>query len=83
MYGGRKGWDPDGLEVVVECSPGERGACGPFVVTLRLPSDLSHEQVRRLQAIAGKCPTQRTLASPEARVIENRVELVGSRAAPH
>jgi putative redox protein len=40
MYGGRKGWDLDGFEVVAESRPGERGACGPFVVTLRLPSSL-------------------------------------------
>lgn len=80
MYGGRKGWDLDGLEVVAESQPGERGACGPFVVTLRLPSGLSDEQVRRLRAIAGKCPVHRTLASPEACVIEDRVELIGLSA---
>ena len=76
MYGGRKGWDVDGLEVVAEAKPGERGACGPFEVTLRLPNELSEEQVRRLRVIASKCPVHRTLASPEACVIEDRVERI-------
>jgi putative redox protein len=80
MYGGRKGWDLDGLEVVADSQPGEGGACGPFVVTLRLPNALSDEQVRRLRVIAGQCPVHRTLASPEACVIEDRVELVGLSA---
>lgn len=80
MYGGRKGWDLDGLEVVADSRPGEDGACGPFVVTLRLPNGLSDEQVRRLRVLAGKCAVHRTLASPETCVIEDRVELVGLSA---
>jgi putative redox protein len=80
MYGGRRGWDLDGLEVVADSRPGEDGACGPFVVTLRLPNGLSDEQVRRLRMLAGKCPVHRTLASPETCVIEDRVELVGLSA---
>ena len=80
MYGERKGWDLNGLEVVADSDPGERGACAPFVVTLRLPDGLSDEQVRRLRVIAGKCPVHRMLASPEACAIEDRVELVGVSA---
>jgi putative redox protein len=80
MYGERKGWDLNGLEVVADSRPGERGACGRFVVTLRLPDGLSDEQVRRLRVIAGKCPVHRTLASPEVCAIEDRVELVGLSA---
>lgn len=76
MHGGRKGWDLDGLEVVAEAKPGERGACGPFEVTLRLPKELSEEQVRRLRVIASKCPVHRTLASPEACAIKDRVERI-------
>ena len=76
MYGGRKGWDLDGLEVVAEAMPGERGACGPFEVTLRVPKELSEEQVRRLRVIASKCPVHRTLASPEACVVEDRIERI-------
>jgi putative redox protein len=80
MYGERKGWDLNGLEVVADSRPGESGACGRFVVTLRLPDGLSDEQVRRLRVIAGKCPVHRTLASPEVCAIEDRVELVGLSA---
>ena len=76
MYGRRKGWGLDGLEVVAEARPGERGACGPFEVTLRLPKELSEEQISRLRVIASKCPVHRTLASREACVIEDRVELM-------
>jgi putative redox protein len=76
MYGHRKGWDLDGLEVVAEARPGDRGACGPFEVTLRLPKELSEEQLRRLRVIASKCPVHRTLASAEACVIEDRVERI-------
>jgi putative redox protein len=76
MYGRRKGWDLDGLEVVADAKPGDRGACGPFEVTLRLPKDLSEDQVRRLRVIASKCPVHRTLASAEACVVEDRVERV-------
>ena len=76
MYGRRKGWDLDGLEVVADAKPGERGACGPFEVTLRLPKELSEEQVGRLRVIASKCPVHRTLASREACLIEDRVERI-------
>ena len=76
MYAERKGWGLGGLEVAVEAEPGDRDACGPFTVVLRLPKELSEEQVRRLRVIAGKCPVHRTLASPEACVVEDRVELV-------
>jgi putative redox protein len=75
MYAGRKGWDLEGLEVVVESEPGERDACGPFTVVLSLPKELTDEQIRRLRVIAGKCPVRRTLAAPEACVVEERVEL--------
>jgi putative redox protein len=76
MYGARKRWDLAGLEVVAESQPGERGACGPFLVTLRLPRRLSDEQVRRLRVIAGRCPVHRTLASPQACVIDDRIQRV-------
>jgi putative redox protein len=76
MYGARKGWDLEGLEILAESRPGERGACGPFVVTLRVPEHFSDEQVRRLRVIAAKCPVHRTLSSPEACVIEDRIEYV-------
>ena len=76
MYADRKGWDLSGLEVAVESEPGERGACGAFHVILRLPRGLDAEQVDRLRTIASRCPIHRTLASPEACVVEDRVEFL-------
>jgi len=61
MYAARKGWDLRDVEVECEYIPAERGCPTKFVVTLRLPSDLSDEQVQRLKVIATKCPVHRTL----------------------
>ncbi len=76
MYGRRKGWDVDDVEVLVEAQSGERGGCAHFEVTLRLPQELSDEQVHRLRVIASRCPVHRTLASAEPCVIEDRVERI-------
>jgi uncharacterized OsmC-like protein len=75
MYSERKGWDLSGLEVLAESDPTSSEACGPFVVTLRMPDGLSADQVDRLRVIASKCPVRRTLASREGCVIEDRVVL--------
>ena len=61
MYASRKGWDLHDVEVECEYTPADRGCPTKFVVTLRLPSDLSEEQVQRLKVIATKCPVHRTL----------------------
>jgi putative redox protein len=61
MYAARKAWDLRDVEVECEYIPAERGCPTKFVVTLRLPSDLSDEQVQRLKVIATKCPVHRTL----------------------
>jgi putative redox protein len=61
MYAARKGWDIGGVEVEAEYTPAERGCPTRFALTLRLPSDLSEEQVERLRVIAAKCPVHRTL----------------------
>jgi putative redox protein len=61
MYAARKGWDLHGVEVECEYTPAERGCPTKFEITLRLPSDLSEEQVQRLKVIATKCPVHRTL----------------------
>jgi putative redox protein len=61
MYAQRKGWDIGGVEVEAEYTPAERGCPTKFSLTLRLPSDLSDEQVERLRVIAAKCPVHRTL----------------------
>ncbi len=61
MYAARKGWNLRDVEVEVEYVPAERGCPTKFTLTLRLPSDLSDEQVQRLKVIATKCPVHRTL----------------------
>ena len=61
MYAARKGWDLGGVEVECEYVPADRGCPTKFSLMLRLPSDLSDEQVQRLKVIATKCPVHRTL----------------------
>ena len=74
MYAQRKGWDIGGVEVEAEYTPAERGCPTRFTLTLRLPSDISEEQVERLRVIAAKCPVHRTLDGES--MFEERVELV-------
>jgi putative redox protein len=61
MYAARKGWDIGEVEVECQYSPAERGCPTKFELVLRLPADLSEEQVERLRVIAAKCPVHRTL----------------------
>jgi putative redox protein len=61
MYGERKGWDLSGLEVCCDYAPAERGRPTQFNLVLRLPDQLTEEQVERLNVIAAKCPIHRTL----------------------
>ena len=77
MYADRKGWDLGDLEVVAEFTPGPRGECDHFEVTLMLPGGLDEEQIRRIHAIAGRCPVHRTLAAEAKVTITDRVEVAG------
>ena len=61
MYAARKGWELRDVEVACDYVPSERGCPTKFTLTLRLPSDLTDEQVTRLKVIATKCPVHRTL----------------------
>jgi putative redox protein len=74
MYAARKGWDLNGVEVACDYTPAERGCPTRFNLTLRLPDNLTEEQVERLQVIAAKCPVHRTLEG-EA-MFNERVERV-------
>lgn len=74
MYAQRKGWDLGGVEVEAEYTPAERGCPTKFSLTLRLPSELSEEQVERLRVIAAKCPVHRTLDGEV--MFDERVERV-------
>jgi putative redox protein len=61
MYAQRKGWDLGPIEVDAQFSPAEKGHPTRFDVVLRLPAQLSDEQVASLRVIAAKCPIHRTL----------------------
>jgi putative redox protein len=61
MYAARKSWNLRDVEVECEYVPAERGCPTKFTLTLRLPSDLTDEEVQRLKVIATKCPVHRTL----------------------
>ena len=73
MYAKRKGWVVDGLEVVCDYTPAERGCPTKFELVMRMPARLSEEQTERLRVIAAKCPVHRTLEGEVA--FEERVEL--------
>ena len=74
MYARRKGWNVAGMRVDCEYSPAARGCPTRFDIVMRIPADLSEDQIERLQVIAAKCPVHRTLEG-EAEFAE-RVELV-------
>jgi putative redox protein len=76
MYADRKGWDLGAVEVVVDMEYGQASVPTSFLVTMKLPRDLSTEQQQRLEVIAGKCPVHRALSSDTEVTIEDRIELV-------
>jgi putative redox protein len=61
MYAERKGWDVGKVEVDVEYAPAERGTPTKFEVVLKVPAEMSDEQIERLSVIAAKCPVHRML----------------------
>ena len=73
MYAKRKGWNIEGLEVEARYQPAERGCPTRFELIMRMPEQLTEEQVERLQVIAAKCPVHRTLEGEVA--FDERVEL--------
>jgi putative redox protein len=73
MYAKRKGWEIGDVEVEAEYTPAERGAPTRFKLLVRLPKNLTEEQVERLSVIAAKCPIHRTLDGEV--MFDERVEL--------
>ena len=61
MYAARKGWDIGHVEVDVEYGPAQPDAQASYELVIRLPRELSDEQVERLRTIATKCPVRRAL----------------------
>jgi putative redox protein len=76
MYAGRKGWELDDVEVVVDMEFGQSSVPTSFLVTMKLPKELSTEQQQRLGAMARKCPVHRALSGDTEATIEDRIELV-------
>ena len=71
MYADRKGWDVGAIEVAVDYEIEPKGT-SRFDVAVKVPTDLSDEQVERLEAIACKCPVHRVLTGDVE--ITDRVE---------
>jgi putative redox protein len=74
MYARRKGWDVVGMTVDCEYTPAERGSVTRFNLVMKMPANLTEDQVEKLQVIAAKCPVHRTLEGEVA--FAERVELV-------
>jgi putative redox protein len=74
MYAKRKGWDIGPVEVECEYAPADRGTPTGFTLVLRLPAECSEEQIKKLGAVAAKCPVHRTLEGEVS--FEQGVELV-------
>jgi putative redox protein len=75
MYANRKEWPLDDVEAEVVMRY-EGFVPTRFTVTLRLPKELSEEQLERLREIAGKCPVHRALRHETEVTVDDRVELV-------
>jgi len=76
MYADRKGWDLGDVEVVVDMEFGQSSVPQSFLVTMKLPKELTTEQQQRLEVIAGKCPVHRALSRDVEVSIEDRIELI-------
>ena len=61
LYASKRGWELG--EVVVDVDYDPEAVPRHFDVSLRLPKDLSAEQVKRLQRVADTCPVRRALES--------------------
>ena len=60
MYADRKKWEVGQVEVAVDYELNPK-ATSRFDVVLKLPAELSEEQIEVLRTIAGKCPVHRVL----------------------
>jgi putative redox protein len=73
MYAERQGWEVGRVEVDVDVTYRD-GAPLSFAVTLRLPSELSDEQRKRLLVVAGKCPVHKLIAGETEVTIADKIE---------
>ncbi len=75
MYAERTGWEVGQVEVDVDVEYRD-GAPLSFAVTLRLPSELSDEQRKRLLVVARKCPVHNLIAGETEVTISDKIETV-------
>jgi putative redox protein len=73
MYAERNDWEVGQVEVDVDVTYRD-AAPRSFAVTLRLPSELSDEQRKRLLAVAAKCPVHKLIAGETEVTIADKVE---------
>jgi len=76
MYADRKGWPLDDVEVAVDMEKGSGDEPRSFAVTIRLPKELTQDQLNRLMIIAAKCPVHKALKDEADVSIDERVELI-------
>ncbi|HWI95269.1 MAG TPA: OsmC family protein [Solirubrobacterales bacterium] len=75
MYAERKDWDVGQVAIDVDVEYRD-GAPLSFAVTLRLPSELSDEQRKRLLVVAAKCPVHRLIAGETEVTIADKIETI-------
>jgi putative redox protein len=68
MYADRKQWELGDVEVMAEFTPGTPDTPPKFKVEIRIPAQLSDEQLERIQVIAHKCPVHRTLLANDVEI---------------
>jgi putative redox protein len=73
MYAERNGWEVGQVEVDVDVEYRD-GTPISFAVTLRLPSELSDEQRKRLLVVAGKCPVHKLISGETEVTIADKIE---------
>jgi putative redox protein len=73
MYAERKEWEVGQVEVDVEVEYRDAAPLS-FAVTLRLPSELSDEQRKRLLVVASKCPVHKLIAGETEVTIADKIE---------
>jgi putative redox protein len=76
MYADRKGWDLGEVEVAVDMEYAQSGLPRTFLVTMKLPKELTDQQQQRLAVIGGRCPVHRVLSREAEVELEDRIELV-------
>lgn len=73
MYAERNDWEVGQVEVDVDVEYRD-GAPLSFAVTLRLPSELSDEQRKRLLVVASKCPVHKLIAGETEVTIADKIK---------